>query len=444
MNVLRKVLRKLFQLIAVLVLILVVIVLIYSAPSLWRRIYTYPKLEKERIELHAKYKKPVNYLKQTDYKGVLHAHSYWSHDSRGVLKEILPAAKKAELDFIFLSDHARYQLDSFPRAYHGIYENVIIESGTEKSGLMVSPMKSVTLNWDQPKDSLIKQVTQSGGLVLYVHTEEKHEWDNPDYQAMEIYNIHTDFIDEEDDLMPFVVNSVINGRKFKHWGMREIYDEQKIILARWDSINQFKKVVGMAASDAHNNQNIRARYTEEGMVEWVGPNADRISLVKPGWKEKLLLSEPDPGGWGFKFELDTYFHSFNFVNTHIFCDTLSNMNIKDNLVAGHAFIAFESLANAKGFQYFSTDTKQNVTAIMGDSIQVGSISALKAVSPFPVQFKLLKNGEVIDIADNLYTYEYKGEVTAGNYRIEAYMNLKGEQIPWVYTNPIYVYRDDQY
>ncbi len=446
MKVLRKWLRKLFQLIGVLLVILIVAVFIYSAPSLWRKIYTYPKLEKERNELHAKYKKPINHIEQTDYKGVLHAHSFWSHDSRGVLKEILPAAKKAELDFIFLSDHAHSQLDSFPRGYHGVYDNIIIESGTEKSGLMVSPMQPVILNWDQPKDSLIKQVTKSGGLVLYVHTEEKHEWDNPDYQAMEIYNIHTDFIDEEKEgnLRSFVINIIFNGNKYHHWGMREIFDEQKIILARWDSINQFKKVTGMAASDAHNNQSIRARYTKEGMVEWVGSNAKTISIVEPGWKEKLLLSEPDVAGWAFKFELDTYFHSFNFVNTHVFCDSLSNKNIKDNLVAGHAFIAFESLANAKGFQYFSTDTKQNVNAIMGDSISVGSVGRFKAVSPFPVQFKLIKNGEVIDIADNLYTYEYKGEVTAGNYRIEAYINLKGEQIPWVYTNPIYVYRDDQY
>ena len=441
MKLIRKWLGKLFQLIGILLVILIVAVLIYSAPSIWRNIYTYPKLEKARNELHSKYKKPGQYIKQTDYKGVLHAHSYWSHDSRGILREILPAAKKAALDFIFLSDHARYQLDSFPRAYHGIYDDIIIESGTEKSGLMVSPMKSVTLNWEQPKDSLIKQVTQSGGLVLYVHTEEKHEWDNPDYQAMEIYNIHTDFIDEEKEgnLRSFVINIIFNGNKYRHWGMREIFDEQKVILARWDSINQFKKVVGMAASDAHNNQNIRARYTKEGMVEWVGPNAKTLSIVAPGWKEKLLLSEPDEAGWAFKFELDTYFHSFNFVNTHVFCDSLSNINIKDNLVAGNAFIAFESLANAKGFQYFSTGANNEINAIMGDSITVGSVNRLKAVSPFPVQFKLIKNGEVIDIIDNIYSYEYKEEITPGNYRLEAYLDFNGKQTPWIYTNPIYVY-----
>ena len=441
MKTIRKWLRKLFQLIGIILVILIVVVFIYSAPSLWKKVYTYPKLDKAKSELLTKYKKPNQYIRQTDYKGVLHSHTYWSHDSRGILEEIVPAAKKAELDFIFLSDHAHSQLDSFPRGYHGVYDNIIIETGTEKSGLMVNPMQPVILNWDQPKDSLIKQVTQSGGLVLYVHTEEKHEWDNPDYQAMEIYNIHTDFIDEEKEgnLRSFVINSIFNGKKYRHWAMREIFDEQKVILARWDSINQFKKVVGMAASDAHNNQNIRARYTKEGMVEWVGPNAKTISIVEAGWKEKLLLSEPDVAGWAFKFELDTYFHSFNFVNTHIFCDTFSNKNIKDNLVAGHAFIAFESLANAKGFQYFSTDTKQEVNAIMGDSISVGSVKQLKAVSPFPVQFKLVKNGEVIDSVDNTYFYEYKEKITPGNYRLEAYLDFNGKQTPWIYTNPIYVY-----
>ncbi|MCF6223234.1 MAG: hypothetical protein L3J34_05850 [Flavobacteriaceae bacterium] len=441
MKLFRKIIIKLFKIVSLVLSIGLIAVFIYIIPMLWKRIYTYPKLEKARSDLQAKYKKPIQYIQKTDYKGVLHAHSYWSHDSRGVIEEILPAAKKANLDFIFLSDHAHSQLDSFPRSYHGIYDNVIIEAGTEKSGLMVTPMKDTVLNWNQPKDSLIKQVVNDGGLVLYVHTEEKHDWANPDYQAMEIYNIHTDFKDEEDDLLPFVVNSVINGYTYKHWGMREIFDKQTVILARWDSINKFRKVVGMAAVDAHNNQNIRARYTDDGMVEWVGPNAKQLSLVEPGWKEKLLMGEPDAGGWGFKFELDTYFHSFNFVNTHVFSDTFSNKNIKENLVKGHAFIAFESLADAKGFQYYATDIENNVNAIMGDSISTGSIKQIQVISPLPVHFKLIRNGEVIDTKDNVYEYKYDIKNKAGNYRMEAFLNYNNKLIPWIYTNPIYIHNN---
>ncbi|MCK5816055.1 MAG: hypothetical protein KAH07_08935, partial [Flavobacteriaceae bacterium] len=406
MKLFRKIIRLFFKSLLILLSIGFLIVFIYATPFIWKRMHTYPKLDKIRSEIAATYKKPFNFIKQTDYKGVLHSHTYWSHDSRGVIEEILPAAKKAKLDFIFLSDHAHSQLDSFPRSYHGVYDNVIIEAGTERDGLMVNPMRPGVLNWNQPQDSLIKHVTESGGLVLYLHTENKHPWANPDYQAMEIYNIHTDLIDEGDNLLPLLVNTLINGSIYRHWGMREIFDEQTVIMARWDSINKFRKVVGMSAVDAHNNQGLRARYTKDGMVEWVGSNAGTISIVEPGWKEKILMSEPDAGGWGFKIEGDTYFHSFNFVNTHIFCDTFSNVNIKDNLVDGHAFIAFESLANAKGFQYYATDANNEVNAILGDSIASKQVDRLHAKSPYPVLFKLIKDGEVIDLVENSYNYEF--------------------------------------
>ena len=436
----KKIIKFIIKIISLLLLIAIVAVLIYSAPFLWKRISVYPKLEKQRSEIQSKYKKPVNYIDRTDYKGVFHAHSYWSHDSRGVMEEMLPAAKKAKLDFLFLADHPHSELDSFPRGYKGIYDGLIVEPGSETSnGLMVSPMDTVVLDWSRPLDTIIKEVTDSGGLVLYVHTEKPHDWANLDYQAMEIYNIHTDLLDEEGGLMPHIVNAIFNRKKFGHWAMREIYDEQKVIMSRWDSINTFKRLVGMAASDAHNNQSIRARYTKDGMVEWVGPNAKTISIVKPGWKEKLLLSEPDEVGWVFKFEIDAYYLSYHFVNTHVFCDTKSSEDIKNNLIAGHAFIAFEALANAKGFQYFSTNTKQEVNAIMGDSISVRSVYKLKTVSPFPVQFKLIRNGVIIDIVEDSYSYEFNPKNEAGNYRIEAYLSFDGKQIPWIYTNPIYAY-----
>jgi len=435
----KKMIKLAVKFVLILLVIVVIAALIYTSPYIWNRISVYPKLEKERAEIQNKYKKPVNFINQTDFKGVLHAHSYWSHDSRGILKEILPAAKKAKLDFLFLSDHPHAKLDSFPRGYNGVYDGLIIEPGTETSnGFMATPMDTVVLDWSKPKEQVIKKIVDDGGLVLYVHTEKPHDWSNPDYQAMEIYNIHTDLLDKNDGMTSLILNAAINGKKYGHWAMYEIFDEQTKILARWDSINTFKHVTGMAASDAHNNQNIRARYTKDGLVEWVGPNAKTISIVQPGWKEKLLLSEPDVAGWAFKFETDTYFLSFNYVNTHVFCDSLSNTNIKDNLVAGHVFIAFEALADAKGFQYFSVDDQNEVNAIMGDSISVRSVHKLKAVSPFPVQFKLVKDGEVIDKVDDVYSYEFDFKNKKGNYRIEARLKFGEEYIPWIYTNPIYI------
>ena len=163
----------------------------------------------------------------------------------------MPAAKKAKLQFIFFSDHFQAKLDTFPRAYHGVYDEIIFEAGTEThTGLMVCPMDSVVLDWRQDQNEIIKNVVYSGGLVLYAHTENPHDWNNPDFQAMEIYNIHTDLLDEDSEL-PIFINAAINKTNYHHWVYREFYDDQTEILARWDSLNRHRRIVGMSAVDAH-------------------------------------------------------------------------------------------------------------------------------------------------------------------------------------------------
>ena len=63
-------------------------------------------------------------------------------------------------------------------------------------------------------------------------------------------------------------------------------------------------------------------------------------------------------------------------------------SIKNNIVKGHAYIAFESLAEADGFQFFTTNADGVLSGIMGDVVPVDSVKAIKAVSPLPVQFQL--------------------------------------------------------
>ena len=434
-----KILRIFFFLLKIIIGLIVLVVAYLMAKPLWNHFVTYPSLEEDRARLWASYKKPDRHISQTDFQGVMHSHCYWSHDSRGVLSEIVPAAKQANLDFIFFSDHKRAQLDSFPRAYQGVFDGVLLESGTESDGLMVTPLRETILDWKQEKSQVIREVVGSGGLVLYVHSEEAHDWDNPDYQAMEIYNIHTDLIDEKSGILPFVLNSMVNSGRYKHWGYRELFDEQTAILAHWDSLNRHRRLVGMGAADAHNNQSIRARYTKDGQVEWVGSNAKTLTITKPGLKEKLLLGKPDVAGWAYKAELDTYFHSFNFINTHILSDTISSRALKNNLVKGHAYISFETLAKAKGFEFFTTDAGQKLNAIMGDSIAVASVKSLQAVSPYPAKFELFKDGLLIDQRENVYAYAYNKQITSGNYRMVARVWIGEKWLPWVYTNPVYVY-----
>jgi hypothetical protein len=418
-------------------LIAICFVVYFLARPFWNKWVIYPRLERELKQLSEQYRTPEAIIPLPSFQGALHAHTYWSHDSRGVLEEILPAAKDAKLDFVFFSDHKRHALDSFPRSIRGIYEGILFEPGTESNLLMVNPLRETVLDWNKPQDTLIWEVVENGGLVLYLHTEMDHDWSNPHYQGMEIYNIHTDLLDEK-GIFPFLLNSIVNGRKFKHWTYREIFDEQTDILTLWDSLNQHRKIVGYGAPDVHNNQSIRARYLEDGTVEWVGSNAKTIGIVEPGWKEKLLLGEPDMAGWAFKWELDTYYHSFKYVQTHIFTDELSSRSIKEGLEQGRAFVSFENLLEAKGFQFFGLAKDGTLSGIMGDSISVADVAQIRAISPYPVDFELIKNGKIIDSAEKSYTFDY--QITEhGNYRIVCRIRLNGKSVPWLYTNPIYLY-----
>jgi hypothetical protein len=293
------------------------------------------------------------------------------------------------------------------------------------------------VDWDMKRGKIINQVISEGGLVFYGHTEEEHPWLNPDYQGMEIYNVHTDSKDE--NISDHAFNFTINGDLYRRWAYWEFFDEQTEILARWDSLNQMRKIIGISAADAHDNQNIRARYLPDGRVEWVGPNADPIDTTTVGILEKLLLSEPDSAGWAFKWAIDTYYESFRLCTNYILADSLDKCSLVNHLLKGHLYIAFQSLADAEGFMFFASNRPGNVTGIMGDSVRVDEIQTLEAVSPLPGQFRLIRNGEIFNTVSNAYEYVYNKQLSRGVYRMEVAISLNEEWVPWIYSNPIYIY-----
>lgn len=412
--------------------------IIALAPPVWRHLFTYPNFEKQVIEFQKLRKETPNLTHYKVYRGVLHAHSFWSHDSEGTLTDLIPAAKKAGLEFIFLTDHPHGNIDTIPRGYHGNYDGVLIESGSEKQGFDCWPLDSVIIDWKMNKDSIAKSIVSKGGIIFYAHTEEPHNWGNPDYQGMEIYNFHTDTKDES--LLPHILNFVVNGNKYRPWALREMFDEQTTILARWDSLNTKRKIVGFSAVDTHENQNFRARFLKDGRVEWIGPNANPIDTVEMKWWNKWIYSQPDSSGWIFKFMVDTYQEGFNYITNYVLADTLSIPSLAEHLKKGHLYTAFKSLGDANGFMYYAQNSNDSLTAIMGDSVRIDQAKTLNAVSPLPGQFRLIHDGKTVSISpDNDYQFSFGQPLEKGAYRIEIHVQLNGKYVPWLYSNPIYVY-----
>lgn len=418
-------------------LILIFLIIVFS-PALWRHWMVYPRLEKQSAEFQKLRKKTPELVPLNTYRGVMHVHSYLSHDSEGTLYDLTTAAKTDGIDFIFLTDHPRYDLDTIPKGYHGNYDGVLIESGSEKQGFDCWPLDSTVIDWRMNKDTIAKQVVGNGGIIFYAHTEEPHNWANPYNQGMEIYNFHTDTKDES--LFPNIINFLINGKKFRPWALREMFDEQTGILARWDSLNTQRKIVGFSAVDTHENQNFRARKLKDGRVQWIGPNAKPIDTVRINFWNRWLFSQPDPDGWIFKWMIDTYPSGFNYITNYVLADTLSVPSLAANIKKGHLFTAFKSLGDAKGFLYCATDRNDRIAAILGDSIPAENVKSLKAVSPLPGRFLLFHNGKPVDRSQpDVYDYSWSGKIEKGAYRIEIHIPLQNKTVPWLFSNPIYIY-----
>ncbi|MCF6332572.1 MAG: hypothetical protein L3J11_04735 [Draconibacterium sp.] len=434
----RMILKFIKRLVGILVILIFLALIIAFAKPIWRHLITYPKFDEQIAEFQNKKKEIQNLAHLKTFRGVMHVHSYWSHDSEGTISEIISAATKDGINFIFLSDHPHGNLDTIPRGYHGMYNGVLIEPGSEKMGFNTWPLDSAFIDWSNNKDTISKSIVEMGGLIFYAHTEEPHNWSNPYYQGMEIYNFHTDTKDES--LLPHILNFIINGNKYRNWALREMFNEQTPILALWDSLNTTRKIVGFSAIDAHENQNYRARYVNENYVEWIGPDANVIDTVKINFWNRWLFHEPDENGWVFKWMIDTYESGFNYITNYVLSDSLTTKSLGKHLKQGHIYTAFKSLADAKGFLFYSSDKENNVNAILGDSIQIDRINSLKAISPFPGRFRLLKDGELIDsTVDESYEYSFQKEFKKGAYRIEVRIKPGKEWIPWLYSNPIYIY-----
>ncbi len=408
------------------------------APGIWRNLVTYPQMDRHVYEFNELRKEPPGMTHLNTYRGVMHVHSYWSHDSEGTLHDLVPAAKHAGIDFIFLTDHPRHDLDTFPRGYKGYYDGVLIEPGSEKHGFAIWPLDSVVIDWREDNDSVASKILSDGGLVFYAHPEEPRNWASPYYQGMEIYNFHADTKDES--LAPHIANFLVNGKKYRHWALREMFDKQVDILARWDSLNTRRQIIGFSAVDTHENQNFRARKLDDGRIEWVGPNAKPFDTVEITFWNRWLFNEPDENGWVFKLMIDTYKSGFNYITNYVLADTLTTSSLAESIRKGHLYTAFKSLGDAKGFLFCASNSDNEISGILGDSLLLDQTASLKAFSPLPGRFKLIHDGNPIDFpAAHTYEYTWDGPLEKGAYRVEVHIDLKGDLIPWLYTNPIYIY-----
>jgi hypothetical protein len=381
-----------------------------------------------------------------DFRAILHAHAEDATHTGGTRPEMLAAAKRAGVSIIMLTDHVRPERDFINDSWRGMREGVLFIPGAEHEGFLLYPMASIKSRDWKTREDYIKLVKENGGDIFLSHVEERPDWQTGELDGLEIYNHHSD-IKDETLFNTWLIGSFTNAKRlseivkaldeFPEEAFGAQQDYLSIIIAKWDKDTLDHRLTGVAANDCHHNQVFTVTVVDENTVE-VGyitskPTTTRITSQQSAGVAELTRGHK-AGELIAKLDFDIYERSMMYVNTHILAAKLDEATVRDALKRGHAYVAHDWLCEATGFAFIAEGkAKQRV---MGDEIKLAEAMKLKVATPAVCTLKLIHNGNVVQtIQGDKMEFEPK---TKGVYRVEAWLELDGEQRPWIYSNPIYV------
>lgn len=419
-------------------LLLLIVFLAVFHGALYNRFVRFPRearawealrMQSERVPLQHGWK---------EYRGVCHSHSELSHDSDVPFEEILDALKIAGSDFIFMSDHCIDGKADYSLQWRDIYDGILFAPGFEMSdGFMPFGLPSDTvLDCGEDLVQLAKRIDSLGGLLFFAHAEQDRLWELPELVGIEIYNIHTDIKDEK--LGKLAPHLLLCLGAYPDQTLRLIFDRQTDLLAKWDRLNEIKKVVGIAANDVHRNVGVRGFYTDQGTLLLTETSPKAFGEYRLNFLTRLALRAVfgplEPGKKLFTFQLDPYERSVRYVQTHLLARELTEEALLDALRVGRGFIAFDMIASSTGFAFAAE--QGGAMAVMGESMPYSEGMRLRAASPIPCRFTILSDGKAVHVDEGRETvWTPPGP---GRYRLEAELKILDEWIPWVYTNPIWI------
>lgn len=438
-SILRRFFRWTLGLVLLLLLLLVIAFLVVFRGALYNRFVTFPKEAAAWDEIRATLSEVAlpYHVPWTEFRGIAHNHSEFSHDSEVPFPFILQVLKDIECDFIAMSDHCLENgTADYSVQWRGIHDGKLFIPGFEmKYGFMPWRLADdVVLDCGKDPAALAAEIEEKGGLLFIAHPEEKREWHLPQIAGMEIYNIHADFKDEEiKELAPDIL---LNLRAYPDQTFRLIFDRNTRMLEHWDDMNLERDITGIAANDCHQNNGIYGIYTADDTLLVKKTSGDVIGNYSLNVLTRTLLrllpGALEPGKEIFRLQVDPYALMSRYVNTHVLATELSEAAVLDAFAEGRVFIGFDMIADSSGFMFLArSDNKQ---AVMGERIALGSETFLVAAAPHTCRFTVLRHGVPVHQETGLSIRWPVNE--PGKYRVEAELNILDEWVPWIYANPI--------
>ncbi len=402
---------------ALVLALLLTVVALSQAPFIYRR-YQLGRLQATIASLHAaRSAQPEDGY--SDYRGVIHTHSFLGGHSTGSFADIIAGARANNLHFVVMTEHPAPYVNTAEITLRGTHEGVLFAGGREISA--AGPDRLLLVGGDlsagdyaTPPASIAAAMAQARSarqLVFIAYPEQFASWDAASgADGIEIYNVYTNARRINRPLMFFdglwslgSYHALLFARFHKRPGEN---------LRRWDELTATtnQRLVAIAGNDAHANVGLRLAEAR-GRALW-----------------QLLL--------------DPYEVMFQLVRTHALVESnqpLGEETLLAALARGHCYVAFDVLGDATGFRFSATNGSE--WRIMGDEITLAEGAArLTVTTPIPARIRLFRDGQAAGEASETRQAEFTA-TERGVYRVEVYLDqlpaFVREQ-PWIISNPIYV------
>ncbi len=340
----------------------------------------------------------------TRVAGVVHVHTTFS-DGGGEPREVIAAAQKAGLGFLGITDHNNLDAKAVEGYHGGVLVLVGSELSTTAGHLLGLGIEDPVYRFSGDARDGLDDVRSLGGAAFAAHPTSSRDdfrwtgWELPGPWGLELLNGDSEWRRASwGRLARLGALYALNSRYALLSGLTPPTEA----LARWDGLLARREASGIVGADAHS----------------------RVPITKK-----------------FAFRFPSYEALFSLARNHVVLPSKlrgdapeDGAAIVDALRHGHTYVGLDALAPADGFSFVALSEGRRFT--MGDAVMAGPEVRLSVGGRMPTgtRLTLLRDGHPLAESEAPLTLKVPGP---GVYRVEA--RAPGWAMPWILTNPIYVF-----
>jgi hypothetical protein len=352
-------------------------------------------------------------------RGVFHVHSERS-DGSGNIEGIAAAAARVGLDFVIFADHgdATREPDA-PGYVAGVLCIDAVEISTDHGHVVALGLPRSPYPLGGEARDVIDDVVRLGGFAIAAHpdsTKEDLRWTAVEAPVGGIEWLNGDS-EWRDESFRSLVRALFMYPAYGTASLSTLLDRPVASLQRWDALTTHRRVVAIAASDAHARLGLRPLDTSREIGS---------SLDVPSYED--------------------IFRMFSNVLPSARLSGDAEQDARTVLAAirnGHLYSIIDGIAGPGSLSFSASSGTE--TASFGDILPIaGPVTVRVAVQgPDDAVVTLFKDGHALE-SHSGSSIERAVEEEPAAYRVEVSLpGAPGEPpAPWMVSNPIYVGRTD--